>query len=196
MRRAFAVAATATVLWGTAPTLAQASQISPVKPGKVAVCKYVSIPGEAERLQTGNNPIEVDQNAIPLDPPIQIGDQFVDAQIRSVVVGLPGDTVDETDCPPPVGPPTTSTTTTPTTSTTTSTTTTSTSSTSPNPPPPGTTTGSTTTSPLAEVPTSKPGPPPKALAHTGFNYAGAGLGLGFLALGWLAYRLRPKGKHS
>ena len=31
---------------------------------KVFVCKYVGTPGDNERLQTGNNPIDVDANAI------------------------------------------------------------------------------------------------------------------------------------
>ena len=45
----------------TAPT----ATAEPVKVHKSYICKYVAIPGEAERLQTGDNPIWVDNHAIP-----------------------------------------------------------------------------------------------------------------------------------
>jgi len=54
------------------------------------VCKYVRKPGEAEVLKPGKQPISVSVNAIP-NPPgpnVQIGDQFADAQERSIVVGF------------------------------------------------------------------------------------------------------------
>ena len=88
---------------------------------KVFVCKYVSKPGEDERLQTGDNPISVSVNAL-VGPGVEvnIGDEFQDAQIRSVVIafdtGQPEPSPDE--CPPPNPPPTTTTTTVPTTTTT------------------------------------------------------------------------------
>ena len=57
-----------------------------------------------ERLQTGDNPISVSVNAIPLGN-VQIGSEFADAQGRSVViafdVGQPEPDVSE--CPPPSG---------------------------------------------------------------------------------------------
>lgn len=56
---------------------------------KVYVCKYVGKPGLDERLQTGNNPIHVSVNSIKLTPPdteVSVGDEFADAQGRSVVV--------------------------------------------------------------------------------------------------------------
>ena len=49
---------------------------------KVFVCKYVGKPGVDERLQTGQNPISVSVNAIPLGD-VQIGSEFADAQGRS-----------------------------------------------------------------------------------------------------------------
>jgi LPXTG-motif cell wall-anchored protein len=57
---------------------------------KVYVCKFVGTPGEDERLQTGQNPIEVSVNAIEDwdgegAPPV--GYEFADAQGRSVVIG-------------------------------------------------------------------------------------------------------------
>ena len=69
---------------------------------KVFVCKYVGTPGVDEVLQTGQNPISVSVNAIPLDP-VEVGSEFADAQGRSVViafdVGQPEPSPD--DCPPP-----------------------------------------------------------------------------------------------
>jgi hypothetical protein len=80
-------------------------------PRKVFVCKYVGTPGVDERLQTGQNPISVSVNAIP-DPPgpnVQVGDEFADAQGRSLViafdVGQPEP--DVSDCPQPPTPTTT-----------------------------------------------------------------------------------------
>ena len=77
----------------------------PVK--KVWVCKYVGQPGVDEVLKAGKNPIEVSVNALPgspVDP--QVGDEFNDAQERSVVVALspanPEPTVD--DCQAPIVP--------------------------------------------------------------------------------------------
>jgi hypothetical protein len=79
-------------------------------PKKVFVCKYVSKPGEAERLQTGQNPISVSVNSIPLGD-VHVGSEFADAQGRSVVIafdeGQPEPDVSQ--CPPPKPPPTTTT---------------------------------------------------------------------------------------
>jgi hypothetical protein len=66
---------------------------------KVYVCKYVGTPGEDERLQTGQNPIEVSVNAIKdYDG---VGSYFNDAQGRSFVLAtvpqVPEPTV--ADCP-------------------------------------------------------------------------------------------------
>lgn len=68
-------------------------------PKKVYVCKYVGIPGINERLQTGQNPIEVSVNATH---GAGVGSYFNDAQGRSyvlaqLVAGQPEPPV--TDCP-------------------------------------------------------------------------------------------------
>jgi hypothetical protein len=78
-------------------------------PKKVYVCKYVGTPGAGEVLQTGQNPIEVSANAIDgdLEYPDGVGDEFADAQGKSVVIGwvgtddvpLPVLTIE--DCPAP-----------------------------------------------------------------------------------------------
>jgi len=54
---------------------------------KVFVCKYVGTPGVDERLQTGNNPISVSVNAIPVHP-VVIGSEFADAHGRSIVIAF------------------------------------------------------------------------------------------------------------
>lgn len=90
--------------------------------GKVYVCKYVGTPGVDEVLQTGNNPIEVSVSAIATyDPenPLKdeaaelVGDEFSDAQGRSIVIavsagpgGGQGDEPTIEDCPPPDSAPT------------------------------------------------------------------------------------------
>jgi hypothetical protein len=91
---------------------------------KVWVCKYVHTPGGDEVFKGGKNPIEVSGNAIAgrTTGQINVGDQFPDAQGRSVVVQVGGPDPGDGSCsptPPPV-PPTTPTT--PATSTTTGTT--------------------------------------------------------------------------
>ena len=72
--------------------------------GKVYVCKYVGKPGVDERLQAGQNPIEVSINTIP--EPVVIGSYFPDAQGRSYVLGFVPMVPEPTraDCPPPSGP--------------------------------------------------------------------------------------------
>ncbi len=86
------------------------------QPEKVFVCKYVGTPDVDERLQTGNNPIEVSVNAIPIytgQPASDlIGQEFADAQGRSIVIavspvrgGGQGDEPTIEDCPAPDGPP-------------------------------------------------------------------------------------------
>ena len=60
------------------------SQAEPL--GKVFVCKYVGTPGDDERLQTGNNPIDVSINAI--NDFQGVGSYFNDAQGRSFVLAL------------------------------------------------------------------------------------------------------------
>ena len=85
--------------------------LSPASPAHAAaaskwfVCKYVGTPGVNETLQTGQNPISVDENAIG-ESPVVAGTYFNDSQGRSYVLvadtGQPEPPV--TDCPPPGGP--------------------------------------------------------------------------------------------
>jgi uncharacterized repeat protein (TIGR01451 family) len=79
-------------------------------PKKVFVCKYVGTPGVDERLQTGDNPIDVSVNAIPDYQ--GVGSYFADAQGRSYVIG-PEHKANEhpaepsvSECPQPEVPPT------------------------------------------------------------------------------------------
>ncbi|HEV7194097.1 MAG TPA: hypothetical protein VGN35_12935 [Jatrophihabitantaceae bacterium] len=76
-------------------------------PKKVYVCKYVGKPGVDERLQTGQNPIDVSVNAIKEDP-VVVGSFFADAQGRSYVLAFDTGQTPPTaaDCPPGSIPPT------------------------------------------------------------------------------------------
>jgi hypothetical protein len=67
--------------------------------GKVYVCKYVGTPGVDERLQTGQNPIEVSVNAIK--DYAGVGSYFNDAQGRSFVLATVPQDPEPTasDCP-------------------------------------------------------------------------------------------------
>ena len=60
---------------------------------KVWVCKYVGTPGDDERLKEGKNPIGVSGHSVDKDKDGQVfvGDQFADAQGRSVIVQIGGD---------------------------------------------------------------------------------------------------------
>lgn len=91
---------------GTDSVTLQVDKPQPPPPSKVYVCKYVGKPGVDERLQTGQNPIDVSVNAIP-ENPVQVGSYFADAQGRSYVLafdtGQPAPSVN--DCPAPQGPP-------------------------------------------------------------------------------------------
>ncbi|MFN2320734.1 MAG: hypothetical protein ABR500_13780 [Dermatophilaceae bacterium] len=95
LRSLAAVAAGAALTLGSAG-LAFADDHQPLK---VWVCKYVGTPGDDERLQTGQNPISVSENAVS---GAEVGDYFNDAQGRSYVLavddGGPEPSVDE--CPP------------------------------------------------------------------------------------------------
>ncbi|MCU1536397.1 MAG: hypothetical protein JWP82_748 [Humibacillus sp.] len=96
-------------------------------PHKSYVCKYVSKPGQSERLQTGQNPIYVDNHSLlDYDGTVTVGQSFKDGQRRSVVIVANTPKLDPepsvADCPPVTPPTTTTTTTMPPTSTTTTTT--------------------------------------------------------------------------
>ena len=69
---------------------------------KVFVCTYVGTPGVDERLQPGNNPISMSVKAIPGGLPVNIGDEFTNGQVRSVVIAFDTRTDAEPsvdDCP-------------------------------------------------------------------------------------------------
>ncbi len=77
----YIIAIAALVVMGATGTVLAASNNN--APKKYFVCKYVGTPGINERLQTGNNPISVSENA--LSNPV-VGAYFNDAQGRSYVV--------------------------------------------------------------------------------------------------------------
>ena len=114
---------------------------------KVFVCKFVGKPGVDERLQTGQNPISVSVNAIPLGN-VQVGSYFADAQGRSLVIAF-----DEGQSKPecPGGGATTTTTEAPTTTTSTTTTVVPTTTSATTQPLETTTTGVPTTTPSGKV---------------------------------------------
>jgi hypothetical protein len=80
---------------------------------KSYVCKYVGKPGVDERLQTGQNPIWVDNHSLTAKSAsdVKVGDTFSDAQVKSVVIVAnsvklnPEPSV--SDCPAPKCPPAT-----------------------------------------------------------------------------------------
>ena len=69
---------------------------------QVWVCKYVGTPGDDEVLKEGKNPIEVSGNSVDKDKDGQVfvGDQFADAQGRSVVVQIEGEDPGADICSP------------------------------------------------------------------------------------------------
>lgn len=87
-RIAAAVGAIGALLMSSGVVLLATAQGADAAPGdKWFVCKYVDTPGEPETLQTGQNPISVSENAIPLDV-VTPGASFADGQGRSVVLQL------------------------------------------------------------------------------------------------------------
>jgi hypothetical protein len=85
--------------------LAFVAPVSATDNAKWFVCKYVGTPGVDEVLQTGNNPISVSENAIPIDP-VVAGEFFQDSQGRSFVLveDTGQDEPDPSECPPPTVP--------------------------------------------------------------------------------------------
>ena len=70
---------------------------------KVWVCKYVGTPGVDEVLKEGMNPIKVSGHSVDQDKDgtVDVGDQFADAQGRSVVVQIEGKDPGVGICPEP-----------------------------------------------------------------------------------------------
>ena len=65
--------------------LAFAAPVAAADNAKWFVCKYVGTPGVDEVLQSGQNPISVSENAIPISP-VVAGAFFNDSQGRSFVL--------------------------------------------------------------------------------------------------------------
>jgi len=99
-RRLLSISAAATAAVGLVALSAPAHAAD--ADSKVWVCKYVGTPGDDERLKEGKNPIEVSANSAdkPKDGEVFVGDQFADAQGRSVVVQIDGDDPGEEICSP------------------------------------------------------------------------------------------------
>ena len=91
-RRLLSISAAATISAVGLVAFSAPAHAAPTS-SRVWVCKYVGTPGVDERLQTGNNPIRVSGNAADEDNDGQVfvGDQFADAQGRSVIVQIEGE---------------------------------------------------------------------------------------------------------
>jgi hypothetical protein len=114
-RRLLSASAAAAIAAVGLVALAAPADAQPVTAGlKVWVCKYVGTPGDDETLKEGKNPIEVSANSADKDKDgqVYVGDQFADAQGRSVVVQIDGDDPGDGACSP-TAPPTPSPTTPP-----------------------------------------------------------------------------------
>ena len=108
-RRLLSISAAATLAAVGLVALSAPAYAEPVTGSlKVWVCKYVGTPNVDETLKSGKNPIEVSANSVdkPKDGQVFVGDQFADAQGRSVVVKIDGDDPGSGICsptPPPDG---------------------------------------------------------------------------------------------
>src|SRR4029450_12453999 len=109
-RRLLSISAAATIAAVGLVALSAPAYAAPAS-SRVWVCKYVGTPGEDERLQTGNTQIRVSGNSADKDKDGQVfvGDQFADAQGRSVIVQIEGEDPGIEACsptPPPTDGPT------------------------------------------------------------------------------------------
>jgi hypothetical protein len=100
-RRLLSIGATASVVTIGMFALATPAYAADAN-SQVWVCKYVQTPGGDEVLKDGKNPIEVNGHSVDKDKDGQIfvGDQFADAQERSVVVQIGGDDPGADICSP------------------------------------------------------------------------------------------------
>jgi hypothetical protein len=109
-RRLLSISAAATIAGVGLVAFSSPAQAVDAGSTKVWVCKYVGTPGIDETLKEGKNPIFVDGNAADKDHDgqVNVGDQFADAQERSVIVQIGGEN-ENPGCSqtPPVVPPTT-----------------------------------------------------------------------------------------
>lgn len=95
------------LLWVASAAASQEHKIH-----KSYVCKYVGTPGVDERLQTGQNPIYVDNHSLApgtANNDTYVGEEFSDAQGKSVVIVANTAKLDPepdvSQCPAPIGPP-------------------------------------------------------------------------------------------
>src|SRR5215213_11815286 len=104
-RRVLSVSAASTIAAVGLVAFSTPAHAAPAS-SQVWVCKYVGTPGVDERLQTGNNPIRVSGNAADEDNDGQVfvGEQFADAQGRSVIVQIEGEDPGIEACAPTDGP--------------------------------------------------------------------------------------------
>ena len=100
-RRLLSISAAAIIAAAGLVALSAPAHAAPAS-SMVWVCKYVGTPGDDERLQTGNNPIRVSGNSADEDKDGQVfvGDQFADAQGRSVIVQIEGEDPGAEICSP------------------------------------------------------------------------------------------------
>jgi hypothetical protein len=112
-RRLLSISAAATLATVGLVAFSAPAHAAPAS-SQVWVCKYVGTPGDDETLKEGKNPIEVSANSADKDKDgqVYVGDQFADAQGRSVVVQIDGDDPGDGACSP-TAPPTPSPTTPP-----------------------------------------------------------------------------------
>ena len=100
-RRLLSISAAATIAAVGLVALSAPAYAADANP-LVWVCKYVGTPGGDEVLKAGKNPIEVSGNSVDKDKDGQVfvGDQFADAQGRSVVVQIGGEDPGADICSP------------------------------------------------------------------------------------------------
>jgi hypothetical protein len=99
-RRLLSISAATTIAAVGLVALSAPAHAAPAN-SQVWVCKYVGTPGD-EVLKEGKNPIKVSGNSVDKDKDGQVfvGDQFADAQERSVVVQIEGDDPGANICSP------------------------------------------------------------------------------------------------
>ena len=107
-RRLLSISAAVTIAAVGLVAFSSPAQAVDAKSTKVWVCKYVGTPGEDEVLKEGKNPIEVAGSSADKDKDgqVNVGDQFADAQERSVIVQIGGESPGCSETPPPVVTPT------------------------------------------------------------------------------------------
>ena len=107
-RRLLSVSAAATIAAVGLVASSSPAQADDAKSTNVWVCKYVGTPGSDETLKEGKNPILVAGSSADKDKDgqVNVGDQFADAQGRSVIVQIGGEDPGCSETPPPVVTPT------------------------------------------------------------------------------------------